>query len=331
MPPHPHSGSNGRKISNFWANLETLGWGIDDSLFGMRLYPAQALLDVMESTCYARRFDFDPEVAVRLAWRGVPIINLPTPVRYPSKEDGGVSQFRYFRDNTLLTWMHFRLLFGFLVRLPHAPRPRRKSPRPPHPSHPVNDAAIRKIAGLFPGHWNRNYVATKLRTDPLYTALAENLRGSDLPLLDLGCGLGLSAFFLRSQGIQMPIHGLDYDPRKIDSARLAASASGITDVSFSHHDARTGLPEHAGNVSILDILQFFTPDEQETLLQLAASRVAPGGKLIIRSGLRDPSWRFKITVLGDWLAKSHLLDESRAHALSDGGGFPAASSRPSAA
>jgi glycosyltransferase involved in cell wall biosynthesis len=108
----------GRKISNFWANLETLGWGIDDSLFGMRLYPAQALLDVMESTCYARRFDFDPEVAVRLAWRGVPIINLPTPVRYPSKEDGGVSQFRYFRDNSLLTWMHFRLFFGFLVRFP---------------------------------------------------------------------------------------------------------------------------------------------------------------------------------------------------------------------
>jgi glycosyltransferase involved in cell wall biosynthesis len=108
----------GRKISNFWANLETLGWGIDDSLFGMRLYPAVPLLEVMESTCYARRFDFDPEVAVRLAWRGVPIINLPTPVRYPSKQDGGVSQFRYIRDNALLTWMHFRLLLGFSIRLP---------------------------------------------------------------------------------------------------------------------------------------------------------------------------------------------------------------------
>lgn len=109
---------NGRKISNFWANLETLGWGVDDSLFGMRLYPAADLLAVMESTAYARRFDFEPEVAVRLAWRGVPIINLPTPVRYPSKEEGGISQFRYLRDNTLLTWMHLRLFFGFLARLP---------------------------------------------------------------------------------------------------------------------------------------------------------------------------------------------------------------------
>lgn len=109
---------NGRKLSNFWAQLETLGWGVDDSLFGMRLYPAADLLAVMESTRFARRFDFEPEVAVRLAWRGVPIVNLPTPVRYPSKEDGGVSQFRYVRDNTLLTWMHLRLLLGFLLRFP---------------------------------------------------------------------------------------------------------------------------------------------------------------------------------------------------------------------
>ncbi len=109
---------NGRKVSNFWANLETLGWGVDDSLFGMRLYPANDLLEVLESTTFARRFDFDPEVAVRLAWRGVPIINLPTPVRYPSKDEGGISQFRYLRDNTLLTWMHLRLFLGFLCRLP---------------------------------------------------------------------------------------------------------------------------------------------------------------------------------------------------------------------
>lgn len=109
---------SGRKISNFWANLETLGWGVDDSLFGMRLYPARDLLAVLESTRFARRFDFDPEAAVRLAWRGVPIINLPTPVRYPSKEEGGISQFRYFRDNVLLTGMHIRLIFGFFARFP---------------------------------------------------------------------------------------------------------------------------------------------------------------------------------------------------------------------
>ena len=71
----------GRRISNWWANLETLGWGIHDSLFGMRVYPIDHFLKTMQSTRWARRFDFDPEIAVRMAWLGVPIVNLPTPVR----------------------------------------------------------------------------------------------------------------------------------------------------------------------------------------------------------------------------------------------------------
>lgn len=107
-----------RKIPNFWANLETLGWGIDDSLFGMRLYPIQPLLEVLAETPFARRFDFDPEAAVRLAWKGVPIVNLPTQVRYLSEDEGGVSQLRYLRDHALLTVMHTRLFFGFLARAP---------------------------------------------------------------------------------------------------------------------------------------------------------------------------------------------------------------------
>ena len=167
----------------------------------------------------------------------------------------------------------------------------------------MTETSVRKIAALFPGRWDRNYVAAKLRTDPVYTALAAQLHPSELPLLDLGCGLGLLAFFLRSEGIHVPICGLDYDSRKIDSARRAAIAWAGGDLLFSHHDARNGLPAHHGNVSILDILQFFTRAEQQSLLKQAASRVAPGGKLIIRSGLRDASWRFKITVAGDLLAR----------------------------
>ena len=108
----------GRRVSNWWANLETLWEGIGDSLFGMRVYPATQLLQVMESQFWMRRFDFDVEAAVRLVWRGARPINLPAPVRYFSAEEGGVSHFNYVRDNLLLSWMHLRLLVGFLVRLP---------------------------------------------------------------------------------------------------------------------------------------------------------------------------------------------------------------------
>jgi len=117
-PEAPPLRIQGRKVSNSLAALETLGWGLGDSLFGMRVYPLPALLAAFASTSWARRFDFDPEIAVRLAWAGVPIIVLPTPVRYLTVSEGGVSQFRYFRDNTLLTWMHTRLGCGFLLRLP---------------------------------------------------------------------------------------------------------------------------------------------------------------------------------------------------------------------
>jgi len=108
----------GRKISNWWANLETLWAGIHDSLFGFRVYPIGALIRVMRRQPWMRRFDFDVEAVVRLCWRGVRPINLRAPVRYFRPEDGGVSHFRYGRDNALLTWMHFRLFLGFLVRLP---------------------------------------------------------------------------------------------------------------------------------------------------------------------------------------------------------------------
>lgn len=117
-PEAPLLRVKGRRISNLWAHIETLGWGIGDSLFGMRLYPLPELLQAFRGTRFARRFDFDTEVAVRLCWNGVPMIRVPTPVRYLTAEEGGVSQFRYLRDNTLLTWMHARLMCGFLFRLP---------------------------------------------------------------------------------------------------------------------------------------------------------------------------------------------------------------------
>jgi len=108
----------GRRISNWWANLETLGAGVQDSLFGFRVYPIAPLIDVMQSRRWMRRFDFDPEAAVRLVWAGVPPLNLAAPVRYLTPAEGGVSHFNYLRDNVLLTGMHVRLMVEFVLRLP---------------------------------------------------------------------------------------------------------------------------------------------------------------------------------------------------------------------
>src|ERR1700691_2848207 len=125
----------GRKISNWWANVETLWEGIGDSLYGFRVYPIAALLGVMRRQLWMRRFDFDVEAVVRLCWRGVKPINVAAPVRYFRPEEGGVSHFNYLRDNALLTWMHLRLFCGFVLRLPRLG------------AHPLRRGRARKPAG----------------------------------------------------------------------------------------------------------------------------------------------------------------------------------------
>lgn len=117
-PDAPQLRVRGRRVSNWWAGLETLWAGIGDSLFGFRVYPIRPLLRVMARTRWMRRYDFDAEAAVRLCWLGVAIVNLEAPVRYLHAGEGGVSHFRYGRDNALLTWMHVRLTLGFVARLP---------------------------------------------------------------------------------------------------------------------------------------------------------------------------------------------------------------------
>jgi glycosyltransferase involved in cell wall biosynthesis len=108
----------GRRLSNFFADFETLWAGIGDSLYGFRVYPIAPLVTIMERQSWMRRFDFDPEAAVRLCWAGVRPIQIEAPVRYFGAHEGGVSHFNYARDNLLLSWMHLRLVAGFGVRLP---------------------------------------------------------------------------------------------------------------------------------------------------------------------------------------------------------------------
>lgn len=107
---------HGRKLSVGLVHLELLGAGIADPLFGFRVYPLGPLLATLGPRRGGRRYDFDTEAAVRLAWAGVPPCNLAAPVRYFSRAEGGVSHFHYLRDNATLVWMHTRLIVELLFR-----------------------------------------------------------------------------------------------------------------------------------------------------------------------------------------------------------------------
>jgi glycosyltransferase involved in cell wall biosynthesis len=131
----PLARCQGRKLSIGLAWIEILGPGIDDPLFGFRIYPAAALAHALASTRWARRFDFDHEIAVRMFWDGTPTVNLPAPCRYLAKSDGGVSHFHYVRDNLVLIWLQLRLL-GQLIfwRWPRVLQLRRGRATPPLPA-----------------------------------------------------------------------------------------------------------------------------------------------------------------------------------------------------
>lgn len=104
-----------RRLGNFLAHIETRSNAIGDSLFGFRVYPVRAVLDIMRGMRAGRGFDFDTRMAVQLCWSGVVPVNVRTRVRYHSP-DRSISHFRYVRDNILLARMHAELLVRSLSR-----------------------------------------------------------------------------------------------------------------------------------------------------------------------------------------------------------------------
>lgn len=104
-----------RYLTHVWVWINTLSLSIRDSMCGFRVYPLAAVLPVIERGGLGKRMDFDPEVLVRLHWVEQPMHWLHTRVHYPAD---GVSHFRPFEDNVLISRMHARLFFGMLARLP---------------------------------------------------------------------------------------------------------------------------------------------------------------------------------------------------------------------
>jgi glycosyltransferase involved in cell wall biosynthesis len=128
-PEAPAARLKGRRVSIWLVRIEVLGLAIADPLFGFRVYPTAALQRAFRNTPFGRGYDFDQEMAVRIVWAGAPTLNLDAACRYLAKDEGGISHFRYLRDNLILSWMNFRLLLELLLRWPFLLRRRAASPR----------------------------------------------------------------------------------------------------------------------------------------------------------------------------------------------------------
>ena len=105
----------GRDLTHGWVWINTLSLQIKDSMCGFRVYPVAPVLSLVGRRRLGARMDFDTEILVRLFWDGVGIVNVGTRVGYPID---GVSHFRIWLDNALISRMHATLFFGMLLRAP---------------------------------------------------------------------------------------------------------------------------------------------------------------------------------------------------------------------
>ncbi|MFK5922165.1 MAG: class I SAM-dependent methyltransferase [Verrucomicrobiota bacterium] len=200
--------------------------------------------------------------------------------------------------------MHIRLfVFQWWFRAPGLAIRRRKVNKLEQLENPDSTESLKavrnRVAKHYPSKTQRHYVSNKLRSDPVYEAVFKLLeKHCQLPLLDVGCGIGLLEFYLREREIHTPILAIDHDIKKIKTSNLIAD-SHYQDLRFIAGYIDSELPAQPGNVTLLDILQYNNERDQEDILRKASEAVAPGGLLIIRSGLNDSSKRSKISKIAD--------------------------------
>jgi 2-polyprenyl-3-methyl-5-hydroxy-6-metoxy-1,4-benzoquinol methylase len=166
-----------------------------------------------------------------------------------------------------------------------------------------HETACARVATQFRSPWLRNYVRTKLRSDRIYPEAYDLLGRSAEPILDVGCGVGLLAFYLRERACRQPILGLDLDTRKIRYGATIA-ARGYRDIELRFQNIEAQLPDFRGNVALFDVLHYLPQRAQAALLSRLAERVAPGGVLIIRDALREMRPRYWTTWVAEKFAQT---------------------------
>lgn len=104
-----------RYLTHIWVWINTLSLSIRDSMCGFRVYPVAPVMALAARRRLGLRMNFDIEILVRLYWDGIEVVSLPTKVGYP---EDGVSHFKAWTDNVLITRLHTSLFFGMLPRIP---------------------------------------------------------------------------------------------------------------------------------------------------------------------------------------------------------------------
>ncbi|UQA62053.1 DUF2062 domain-containing protein [Polyangium aurulentum] len=143
-----------------------------------------------------------------------------------------------------------------------------------------------------------HYVRIKLMMDPIARLIADvegERQGALGEVLDIGTGRGQLPILLLELGRATRAHGVDWDEAKIGHARRAAEAKPdgrpALAATFAREDARRFEATPADTVLLIDLLHYFTIEEQDAILRCAADHVRPGGRLLVREADTERGWR----------------------------------------
>lgn len=162
--------------------------------------------------------------------------------------------------------------------------------------HPDDPAAA--IARAYDGGpWLRGYIKGKLRGDPVFAAATAAVERLSLPVVDLGCGLGLFGLWLRAHGLGCAYRGCDLGGWKIAAGQRAAVRLGSRDVVLEEADMCLFPLKGPAVVCAFDVIHYLPAEAQRSFTARLAGAVRHGSVVLIRTGVRGCSWRTGATLV----------------------------------
>lgn len=164
----------------------------------------------------------------------------------------------------------------------------------------VNDPAVIISQACEGGRWLQGYVRGKLRYDPIFPAAQTIISRSPLPIMDLGCGLGLLGLWLRIHGITSAYYGCDLSDWKIAVGNKAAERLGFGNFKIEESNMCLYPLATPSIVCALDVIHYLPPDVQASLIKKMALAAQDGSVVLLRTGVRGCGWRSGATLLEEW-------------------------------
>ncbi|HAH31187.1 MAG TPA: hypothetical protein DCL44_02615 [Elusimicrobia bacterium] len=158
------------------------------------------------------------------------------------------------------------------------------------------------------GPYVEQYVAWKLRLDPLYRGITELVPREGV-VLDLGQGYGLMSNILAAHCQRRSFIGMDFDPDKVAAARKSAVAPERM-VSELRNILEVEFPP-ADTILLIDVLHYWPAQDQAKILRKAYGCLRKGGRLLMRESCQDGSLKSKAVRLAEIFSTAIGHNKSR--------------------